>query len=231
MKNIRWLAAVALLPVSVSAQEDPVTRLSEVLPPEVSELVVQRVEEARARELPGQALARLALEGVAKGRSGEEVLSAVEALAVDLGRARSALAAAGRAPLEGEIEAAAMAMRMGVDGAEISELASSQASGRALAVPLLVLGKLAERGLPSDQALGAVRDRLGAGADDAELVSDLPAVAQGSPQGLGLGTLGPGGPGGAAGGPNPPSGVTVPLGPPTDKARRGRGRGRGPGGV
>jgi len=229
MKRMGWLAAVALLPLPVCAQQDPVARLTELLPSSVSQLVVQRVEEARARRLPAESLASLALEGVAKGRSPEEVLSAVEALARDMDQALSALENGGRVPREGEVEAATAAMRMGVDGEEISALARSQASGRTLAVPLLVMGRLAERGMPSDRALGAVRDRLGAGADDAELMRDVPG--RGEARGVGVGPLGPALAGDLAGFPVPASGVGVPLGPPTDNARPGRGRGHGPGGI
>jgi len=231
MRGIGWLAAITLVPVPLAAQADPVARLSEVLPAAVAELVVQRVEEAQERALPAEALARHALEGVAKGRSADEVLQAVEVLARDMGQARLALENGGRAPDRGEIEAATMAMRMGVDATAISDLAGSQAPGRTLSVPLLVMGQLAERGLPSDEALVAVRDRLGAGADDAELVRDVPGAGQGPSQGMGPGPAGPAVAGGPSGLPGPPSGVTVPLGPPTDKARRGRGRGRGPGGL
>ena len=223
--SVRALILAAFLPVPVAAQVDPVSRLSEVLPSEISERVLESVEAALDRDLPAEAVAHLALEGVAKGRSPEEVLSAVEALVGDMGRALAALERGGRAPDEGEIEAATTAMRMGVDGAEISELARSQAQGRGLAVPLLVLGSLAERGLPSDQALAAVRARLGAGADDSSLVGDVlrpgrgPATAM-DPPGHAIG-------GGVTGLPTPAAGVGVPVGPPTDNTHRGRGRGRG----
>ncbi len=192
----------------------------------------ERIETARARELPTQAVANLALEGVAKGRSAEEVLAAVELLVGEMGRAQDALQAAGRAPGEGEIEAATAAMRMGVDGEAISELARSQPSGRTLAVPLLVMGGLAERGLPSDQALAAVRDRLTAGAGDAGLLRDFPQVGRDLGQGMRPEQRGPGLAGGLAGFQVPVSGVTVPVGPQNENARRpsGRGRGGGPGG-
>jgi hypothetical protein len=90
------------------------------------------------------------------------------------------------------------------------------------------MGGLAERGLPSDRALGAVRDRLGAGADDAELVRDVPGLGRSTPQGAG--PVGPALAGNITGLPIPASGVGVPVGPPTGTDRPGRGRGRGPGG-
>ena len=78
MKRIAYLRAVALMPVSAAAQQDPSERLTEVLPPAVAEQVLEHIESARARELPTQAVANLALEGVAKGRSAEEVLARIE---------------------------------------------------------------------------------------------------------------------------------------------------------
>ncbi|HUG38290.1 MAG TPA: hypothetical protein VML54_15135 [Candidatus Limnocylindrales bacterium] len=213
MKRTIYMLAAALVPVSAAAQEDPSQRLAEVLPPDVAAQVLDRIEAARAGELPAQAVANLAMEGVAKGRSGAEVLAAVEALVGDMGVAREALQAAGRPPVEGEVEAATAAMRMGVDGAAISELARSQASGRTLAVPLLVIGSLAERGLPSDEALAAVRDRLTAGASDAALLADVPGVAAamgaaGPPAVVGLGMASS-----MAGFQAPVAGVSRPVGP------------------
>jgi hypothetical protein len=223
MKRTVCMLAAALLPVSVAAQQDPSELLAEVLPPDVVEQVLEQIEAARSRELPTQAVANLALEGVAKGRSAEEVLAAVQALVGDMGNAHEALQAAGRPPAEGEVEAATAAMRMGVDGAAISELARSQPSGRTLAVPLLVIGSLAERGLPSQDALAAVRDRLEAGADDSALLGDVPGAGPaaglgGPPADIGLGM-----PGAGPGFQGPPAGVTIPVGPPIDT-----GVGRGP---
>lgn len=225
--------AIALLPLPAAAQQGLVERLQDVLPEDVAAAVIQRIEDARVRELPVQAAANLALEGVAKGRSAEEVLAAVELLVADMGRAQEALQGGGRAPEEGEVEAAAAAMRMGVDGEAISALAVSQSSGRTLAVALLVMGGLTERGLPSDEALAAVRDRLSARADDAGLLGDFPGVGQSLAAGMPPQDVGAAMAGGLAGFQVPVSGITVPVGPPTENARRpsGRGRGAGPGGL
>ncbi len=86
-------------------------------------------------------------------------------------RRRRALAQArgGRPATGDEVEAGAEAMRQGVDGAAVSALAKSAPSGRSLAVPLYVIGALADRGLPSDEALKRVQARLQARASDAEL--------------------------------------------------------------
>jgi hypothetical protein len=223
MKRMIPVLALALMPLPLAAQQDPAARLAEVLPPDLVAQVVARMESAQSRELPSRAVANLALEGVAKGRSAEEVLTALDALVSDMGRAREAIEAAGRDPGAGEIEAATTALRMGVDGSAVSDLARSGPAGRNLAVPLLVMGGLAERGLPSDEALEAVRERLAARAADAELLNTFGLPALGRGRGLAPDGVGPDVGGGRAGLPVPPG--------PADaggRANGGRGRGGGP---
>jgi hypothetical protein len=226
------LLAVLAMPLAAGAQQDPTERLLEVLPEHIAADVMLHVGAAHEQGLPANAVRNVALEGVTKGRSGEEVLAAVELLVGDLSRAREALGASGRATGEGEIEAAAAAMRMGVDGEAVSALASSQPSGRSLSVPLLVIGGLADRGLPSDQALSAVQARLGAGAGDAALLADFPNVGQDlgralRPEETGLALAS-----GFAGFQVPVAGISVPvrMGNPVDAPTPPAGR-PGPGGA
>jgi len=229
------ITLAVLPPRDAFAQQDPSQRLAEVLPPDVAAAVLARIEQARARELPTSALANVALEGVAKGRSAEEVLAGVELLAGDMGRAHEALVLAGRVPLAGEVEAATAAMRMGVDGETVSALARSGPSARTLAIPLLVVGGLAQRGLPADEALAAVLERLAARADDMALLRDFPEMGRGlgramRPEWAGPPALAPG----LSDLHVPGAGPPVPVGPPVEpgpRAGRGRGRGRPPGGA
>jgi len=219
---ITLVLLAAALPISVAAQQDPAQRLSEVLPAAVVDQVMARVESARENGLPAQPLTNLALEGVVKGRSGDEVLAALDVLLTDMGRAREALEARGSAPDASEIQAATTALRMGIDGSAVSALARSGPPGRSLTIPLLVMGGLAQRGLPSDQALAAVSERLAARAGDAELLGTFGGPAggpggigpDGAPSGQGRGNAGP--PAGAG----PSDGANAPG--------RGRGRGGGP---
>ena len=206
-------ALSALMPMVLVGQEDPVARLSELLPPDVAERVVPRVEAAQADALPAHAMASLALEGVAKGRSADEVLSAVEAMGLDLVRARDALASSGRAPVEGDVEAAAAALRMGADPHMIAELARTQPSGRSLAVPMMVMGGLFQAGHPSMDALTAVQERLAAGIDDPGLLRELPEFAQGQGRGMRPADVGPAHAAGHAGFPVPVAGIAGPMGP------------------
>lgn len=232
MKRIAlYLALAAALPAQLAGQVDPVERLHEVLPGEMAAQVMQRVQAAQARGLPTQAMANLALEGMAKGRSAEEVLGALEGLMSDMGRAQVALQSRNRNRhrVEGDVEAATAAMRMGVDGEAVAALAQSHSSGRSMAVPLLVMAGLRARGLTSDEALTAVRERLAAGAGDAELLSDFPGVAQGLTAGMGPRHRGPALAGGLAGYQIGVAGISVPVGPQGNR-HGGRPRGGGPGG-
>lgn len=170
MRTLKLITGLALLPLALAAQQTWSDRLA-ALPDNVRDQVVQIVTDAASRGLPGQAIADRALETVAKSRSGAEAVAAAQALAADLSSGRDALTAAGRTPDASEIEAAATAKELGVDGATISDLASSAPSGRSLAVPLAVIGALVKRGLPSDDALAAVQERLSNRATDAELAS------------------------------------------------------------
>ena len=170
MRTLKLITGLALLPLALAAQQNWSDRLA-ALPDNVRDQVVQIVTDATSRGLPGQAIADRALETVAKSRSGVEAVAAAQALAADLSSGRDALTAAGRTPDASEIEAAATAKELGVDGATISDLASSAPSGRSLTVPLTVIGALVDRGLPSDDALQSVLDRLKARASDAELAA------------------------------------------------------------
>jgi hypothetical protein len=170
MRTLKLIAGLALLPVALPAQQNWNDRLA-ALPDDVRDRVVQIVTDAASRGLPGQAIADRALETIAKSRSGAEAIAAAQALAADLAGGRDALTSAGRVPDASEIEAAATAKELGVDGAAISNLASSAPSGRSLAVPIAVLGALVDRGLPSDEALAAVLGRLSNRASDAELAA------------------------------------------------------------
>lgn len=228
MRIVIWCLGLALvLPAALGAQQDRFDRLAQVLPPEIAGQVLQDVEAARAQGLPVDAVANLALEGVAKGRSPQVVLDALQGLLTDMGRARAALQVRGGAAVAGDIEAATAAMRMGVDGGAVSDLARSQASGRSIAVPLLVLGGLTERGLPPDEALATVRDRLAAGAGDAQLLGEFPGVARGLARGLPPGQTGPALAAGLAGFHVPVAGISVPVGPQGKRPDHLPGRGRG----
>ncbi len=199
----------------LSAQEDHASRLA-TAPGELAATVVELVRSAEAIGVPAKPLTDLALEGLAKGHAPADVARAVEALARDMGRARSALAEAGAPVTPVQVESATMAIRMGVDGREIADIASAQGGGEGLSVALLVLGELVERGVGSDQALAMARATL-SGRMEGGAAGPNPSA-----------TLGPAttGVGSSMNPATPTSGVTVPATPPAGTYVPGRGRGR-----
>jgi hypothetical protein len=188
MKNVRTFALLLLATVLVArgsnAQtpaRDPSTRLREVLPADVAERVLARIADARARQLPAEALENRALKFAAKGVDPKAVERSVNEQAQRMESARSALVSGrGSKPAGDEIEAGAEVLRKGVDGAAVAQFAKSAPHDRPLAVALFVVGSLTDRGLTPGQALQRVLDGLNARASDADLESmpgQLPAQA------------------------------------------------------
>jgi hypothetical protein len=214
MRSTTWLVVLSLVPTLVAGQQDPTGLLREMPPGDVRDQVIRIVEQAMAGGLPGRAAASRALYGFARGRSGPEVLTATREFVEQLGDALQAIRAGGRHPSAPEVEAAATAMSLGVGSPTIGALASSAPLERSLVVPLAVVGALTGAGVPAEEALAVVRDRLEARALDADLVG-VPAelgrlLREGfRPEDAGAVLLG-------GGAPAPPiPGIILPAGPPT----------------
>jgi hypothetical protein len=177
MNNFRTFAllfvATMLVAQGSSAQtpaKDPSARLREVLPADVAQRVLARIADARARQLPAAALENRALKFAAKGVDPKNIERSVNEQAERMESAKSALSSGrGSNPAGDEIEAGAEAIRKGVDGASVASFAKSAPRDRSLAVPLFVIGSLADHGLPVDQAWKQVLARLEARASDAYL--------------------------------------------------------------
>jgi hypothetical protein len=188
MTQIRSFA-VLVLAIALNAQgsiaqtpaRDPSARLREVLPADVAQRVLARIAEARARQLPAEALENRALKFAAKGVDPKNIERSVNEQAARMETARAALASGRKStPAGDEIEAGAEAMRKGVDGAAVILLARTAPSGRSLAVPLFVIGSLTDHGLSSADALQRVLARLKDRASDTDLErmpGDLPSQA------------------------------------------------------
>lgn len=189
MRYLRSLAILAGVVVAGTAAaqtpaSDPSARLREVLPADVADKVLAIIADARSHDLPAQALEQRALKFAAKGVDPKLIAKSIGEQEDRMEKARNALDdAKGRNPSGDEIEAGAEAMRQGVDGSAVSELAKSAPSGRSLTVPLFVIGSLVDRGLPSDEALSRVLARLQARASD----RDLENMAGNRPTDVGLG--------------------------------------------
>jgi hypothetical protein len=222
---------------SASAQTpaaDPSAKLAEVLPAEIADHVLATIAAARARGLPAQALESRALKYAARGVNPQTIRAEIAAQSQRMETARGALqsARAGQQVAHEEIEVAADVLAKGVDGAAVSELAQSAPSGRSLTVPLFVLGSLVDRGLPSDEALRQVVERLQARASDADLET-LPAQAAAGranrPEQAGRGAGAAGRPAGAGPGAGAAGGVGIsgpPSGTPGPTSRPSTPRGR-----
>ena len=189
------LNAAALVSFAVVAHgqvpaKDASARLREVLPADVATRVLARIAEARSHQLPGDALENRALKFAAKGVPPRDIERSINEQAQRMESARAALASGrGSSPAGDEIEAGAEAMRKGVDGAAVSQLAREAPHDRSLAVPLFVIGSLTDRGVSADQALQSVLDRLNANASDLDIegltsqVSPRNNAGQGRPDG------------------------------------------------
>ena len=166
-------AALLAVPAGMAGAQtpasDPSARLRAVLPADVAERVLANIAAARARQLPTAALENRALKFAAKGVAPADIERAVAEQAARMVQARDAIARGRGRAQEAEIEAGAEALRLGVQGAQVSALAREAPSGRSLAVPLYVIGSLIDRGLSSQAALERVQARLLARASDAEL--------------------------------------------------------------
>ena len=169
---------VAAPAVAQTPAYDPSARLREVLPADVAQKVLATIADAKARNLPARALEQRALKFAAKGVEPDRIATAIQQQEERMIKAKDAIDNS-RKPSSDEIEAGAEAMRQGVDGAAVSELARNAPSGRSLAVPLFVIGSLVDRGLPSDEALSRVLAKLQARASDRELelISEGPGAS------------------------------------------------------
>lgn len=236
MNGVAMIAAVALLGsaravVAQTPANDPSARLRELLPADVANRVLAVIANARARELPAEALENRALKFAAKGVNADAIEKSVVEQEDRMEKTRDVLQKArGRKPAGDEIEAGAEAMRKGVDAAKVSELAKTAPSGRSLAVPLYVIGTLVDRGLPSDDALKRVEERLAARASDQDLErmpGDLPPQAVAGrgnkPAETGRELAGTKRPGSAAGAGQSGSAGGPPAGVPANGGARGRG--------
>lgn len=230
LSTVALATLVAQVATAQTPARDPSLRLKEVLPADVADRVLAKIAEARARQLPAAALEHRALKFAAKGVAPADIEKSVNEQADRMAKANDALLSArSKKPSSDEVEAGAEALRMGVDGKQVSDLAKSAPSGRSLAVPLYVIGGLVDRGLPSDEALKRVQARLEARAADAEIErmpGELPAQAvagkANKPELTGqdlAATKRPGGAGSAAGG-NPAAGP--PAGVPANAGQGGR---------
>src|SRR4029077_9160576 len=137
--NLAILAVLGAGSGAAQAPTDATARLKQVLPADVATRVLAVIARARSRDLPAEALESRALKFAARGVRPDSIERSVVDHETRMERAKDALTKArGRRPADDEIEAGADALRKGVSGTSVEELARSAPSGRSLAVPLYV---------------------------------------------------------------------------------------------
>lgn len=183
MKLITLTVAVALaLPcVPLHAQgvaERPAAtadaRLQARLSPDAYTAVHTIVDSARARGLPVEPLVQMALEGASHGADASRIARAVSSLAERMEAARNAL---GRESTETELVSAAGALRLGIPNATLRNLRQSQ-PGRSVALPLVVLADIVQRGVPVDTAASVIMSLSQARMPESEFHALRQAVMQ-----------------------------------------------------
>ena len=128
---------------------------------------VQRaIDGARRDGLPTEPLVSKALEGATKHAPGARIAAVVQALAVALRDARSAL---GERASENEIVAGAAALQAGMRPGSLTRLRAARPN-RPLTMPLVVLADLVTRGVPVDTASAAVLTLSQHGASDTDFI-------------------------------------------------------------
>lgn len=149
---------------SLSAQE---RRLAGRLDSATAAAVQHLVDSAAAARLPTEPLIQKALEGSTLGADGPRIRHAVEALFLQLARARDAL---GRDATEAELTAGAGALRAGLAPGALQRLQALR-SGRSLVVPIAVLTDLVAEGMPPNDATQSVLDLARDGRPDDDFLA------------------------------------------------------------
>jgi hypothetical protein len=160
-----WLATATMVAAhTLPAQEN---RLASRLDPATLAEVSHIADSARTVGLPVEPLFDKALEGATKRADGTRIIAAVRGLAHRLGAARTAL---GPTTSESELVAAAGALFQGVSAADLTRLRIAR-NGQSVALPLVVLTDLIERGVPAGTATAVVVDVARTGAGDPVFVA------------------------------------------------------------
>lgn len=172
----RWFLRIPLLAVallSARALAGQTTGLGH-LPAQTRALVAALLDSARLEGLPVTLLEAKAVEGVAKGASGDLILSVVRDYRLLLRRSRAIL---GSSAPPTEMAAAAGALRSGVTDVAVAEVKRA-AGDRGATAPLVVLTDLITRGAEPSAASTVIRDLTARGLNDGDFAALRRAVAR-----------------------------------------------------
>jgi hypothetical protein len=139
-------------------------------------------DDALEMGLPVRPLINRALEGAARRMPGERILRVVREHAMALHQAKQALGARSG---EDELEAAAIALRAGLDEGAVETVRASRATGQVV-VPLVVLTDLVRRGVPVANASEAVTTLARQPRSDDVLLGLQATVAKNAQRGPGM---------------------------------------------
>ncbi len=181
LASLAALIALGAAVMPLAAQERPDaparaadSRLESRLPADARAPVRAIIDSARARDLPVEPLVQKALEGASRGADAARIVRAVSSLADRMTTARNAL---GRESSETELVAAAGALTLGVPDATLRDLRRSQPD-RSVALPLVVLADIVQRGVPVDTASSVIMSLSHARMPEAEFHALRQAVMQ-----------------------------------------------------
>lgn len=160
MRSTTLALATLLALAGAAAGQDP--RLAS-LEGAARAAVVAQMDSARADGLPTEPLVQKALEGLSKGARGDRIVAAVRGLRLRLGVAADAL---GGDADEAALVAGAAALYAGAEPGTLTELAAARHDA-SLAMALVVLADLVERGVPANDASSAIVSLARAGVDAA----------------------------------------------------------------
>lgn len=149
-------------PPTAEAQDPRLTRLDSLTRTQV-ELVLTT---AKRRGLPVEPLVQKALEGSSKGAPGPRIVTAVQGMLTDLGRAQQGL---GRSASPDELVAGAAALRAGATLDMVDQIRRTEPSG-GVAVPLAVFADLVAGGMTVDAAWSSVAELASQGGDEEEFL-------------------------------------------------------------
>jgi hypothetical protein len=139
-------------------------------------------EDAADMGLPTRPLINRALEGAARRMSSERILKVVREHAAALSSARDVL---GPGSSEAELDAAAMAIRSGIDEPSLAAVRRSRPAGSAVTA-LVVLTDLVRRGVPGPNAREAVTSLARLPRSDDALLGLQSTVAKNAQRGPGM---------------------------------------------
>src|SRR5262249_55011852 len=154
MRTRLTLAALALLPAALLAQDDPRAQLvARGLPADLAQQVAQIAADAAAQGLPTAPIVDKAIEGFAKHAPPVRITAALQQFAERMAQARAAVQQAGSfAPRGDMIAAAAEAMGRGIAAAQVGAVVQSAREPAVAAPGLTVTAALAGQGMPADEA-------------------------------------------------------------------------------